>query len=105
MDTQQKELLRQYAYLKAEEKRITMQLEKLRPLVKDVMVAADAEKIESEFGSFTIKAVSVWKYSPAVEQAEKNVEKLKEKEKAEGVASCEPRYDLVFTAAKTPKIV
>lgn len=100
-----KEIFKQYAALKVEEKKVAGELEKLKPLVKDAIVSIDAEKIASEFGTFTLKPVPVWKFSSAVDAAKKEVERLQEKEKADGTASCEPRYDLVFTAPKAPQAI
>lgn len=98
-----KDLFKEYANLKIEEKRIKKQIEKLSPLVKEEMNKAGAQKVPSAFGTFTLKPVSVWKYSEAVDILEQKVDTLKESEKATGVAMSDVRYDLVFTAPKTPE--
>lgn len=89
---------RKYAALKIEEKRIKAELELLNPVIKDLMQKANADKVPSDWGTFTLKPVSVWKYSKAVDALEKKVDKLKAQEKAEGIADSDVRYDLVFKA-------
>lgn len=94
---------KKYADLKIQEKRIKAELEQLKPVITAEMSKVGAEKVPSDFGTFTLKPVPVWKYSEAVEKAQEAVDKLKEEEKAKGVAVSETRIDLVFTAPKVPK--
>lgn len=98
-----KENFERYAKLKAEEKRIKAEITELSPLLKEDIHAAGGDKVASDFGTFTLKPVKVWKYSEAVELAEKAVDELKEKEKATGIATSDVREDLVFTAPKAAK--
>lgn len=94
-----KDLFFNYAVAKKEEKRVKALLEELRPQVVAEMEAVNADKVPSEFGTFTLIPKSIWKYSPAVATAEKKVDELKEQEKAAGVAHSDVRYDLIFKDA------
>lgn len=95
-----KEDFYQYSLLKKEEKRVEAALKELRPKIVEQMGEANADKTTSEFGTFTVKPVSVYKYSKAVDDLLKKVDELKEDEKARGIATSDVRYDLVFTASK-----
>lgn len=95
----QKENLKLYAELKIQEKAIKTKLEELNPKVRDFISAQGVDKLPTTMGVFSLVAKAVWKYSPAVEKLEKEVDKLKEKEKAEGIATSDARYDLMFKAA------
>lgn len=90
--------LEKYAELKTLEKRVKAEIAELGPVIKTMLADAGADKVESDFGLFTLKSVPVWKYSAAVEEAEKKVDDLKADEKARGVAVAEPRVDLMFKA-------
>lgn len=96
-----KEQFKEYADLKVEEKKIKARLSELGPLLKDQIASAGGDKVESEFGLFTLKKVPVWKYSPAVEKLEEEVDTLKKVEKSTGVATSEERIDLMY---KEPKV-
>ena len=95
-----KNTFQEYALAKKEEKRIKALLDELRPQVVAEMEAVGADKVPSEFGTFTLIPKSIWKYSPAVDAAEKKVDELKEQEKATGVAHSDVRYDLIFKDVK-----
>jgi len=96
--------LREYAAVKAEIKRLEKQVEKLGPKIREIVTEhLKSDKVETDFGSFTISTVNVWKYSKAVTDAEEVVDKIKAEEKANGVATATPRYDLKFTAPKPAK--
>ena len=88
-----KELLQEYAELKAVEKSNTERLEFLKPLIVEEMRKIDADKVETEFGKFTVGSRATWQYSPAVE-------KVKEEEKANGKAKQVVSTVLTFTGIK-----
>lgn len=96
----QKENLKRYAELKIQEKAIKTELEELNPKVRDFISAQGVDKLPTTIGTFSLVAKTIWKFSPAVEKLEKEVDKLKEKEKADGTATSDARYDLIFKAAK-----
>lgn len=98
-----KELFQKYAEAKREEKRIKAVLDELRPQVVMEMEIVAADKVPSEFGTFSLVPKSIWKFSPAVSAAEEKVDKLKEEEKATGVAHSDVRYDLIFKDAPVKK--
>src|SRR5436190_12564799 len=88
-----KRLLAEYAELKSEEKVIADELARLQPLIKEAMNANGVDKVNTDFGAFTISSRSIWKYSPAVAD-------LQEKEKANGTAKQLVSSSLRFTAPK-----
>lgn len=94
----EKENLKRYAELKVQEKAIKDELAELNPKVKDFISAQGVDKLPTSLGVFSLVAKAVWKFSPAVEKLEKEVDKLKEKEKADGTATSDARYDLMFKA-------
>ena len=93
-----KETLKRYADLKVQEKSIKAEMEELNPLIKEHLSAEGVDKLPTTLGTFSLVPKAVWKYSPAVEKLEKEVDKLKEKEKADGTAQSDARYDLMFKA-------
>lgn len=95
-----KENLRRYAELKIQEKAIKAEIEDLGPKVREFISAQGVDKLPTTMGVFSLVAKAVWKYSPAVENAEKAVDKLKAQEKADGTATSDARYDLMFKAAE-----
>ena len=88
-----KEKLQEYASLKSEEKRIAERLEELGPEIREAMRAEDVDKVNTEFGAFSLSERSTWQYSPAVAE-------LQEKEKANGTAKKLVSTILRFTAPK-----
>ncbi len=92
----EKELFREYAELKIQEKKIKARIEELNPKIKEQIAAAGAEKVTTDFGNFTLSKRSTWEYSPAVE-------KLQEHEKAVGIAKKIESTSLVYSAAKVAK--
>lgn len=88
-----KEKFRKYAELKVEAKRIEEELDLLAPELKEVMMRTGTDKVETDFGNFTLGEQTRWKYSKAVEE-------LQETEKANGTASRVTSTTLRFTAPK-----
>ena len=68
-------------------------LEELKPQIVEEMRKVDVDKVETEFGNFSVGQMARWKYSKAVED-------LQEKEKATGVASQTVSTVLRFTKPK-----
>ncbi len=95
---EEKENLKRYAELKIQEKAIKAELEELNPKVRDFISSQGVDKLPTTMGVFSLVAKAVWKYSPAVKKLEDQVDKLKEKEKADGTATSDARYDLMFKA-------
>lgn len=95
-----KQLYEDYANLKEQEKVIAEKLDELKPQILAELADAGADKLETEHGNFTVTAKKTWKYSAAVEEAEKAVDGIKEKEKADGSATFEEKPILYFKAPK-----
>lgn len=93
-----KEKFKKYAELKIQEKLLKDELESLKPDIKNHINDSGFDKLESDFGIFSLKLVPVWKFSDKVKSALEEVEKLKEQEKADGTAQADMRSDLVFKA-------
>ena len=96
MDEKFKKLCADYAEAKVLAEACKKRIEEIAPVIKQKMLDESIDKMESEFGNFTLKYVPVWKYSLAVETAEQEVDKMKETEKANGVATNVIRNDLMF---------
>lgn len=100
MDDPIKDNLREYAELKIQEKKIKERIEFLNPTIKDYISDQNLDKIPTNLGVFSLKSVQVWEFSETVLNALVAVDKLKDREKADGTAKSRPRIDLMFTAAK-----
>jgi hypothetical protein len=95
-DEEFKKLLADYAEAKVLAEACKKRIEEIAPRIKEKMLNESIDKMESEYGNFTLKYVPVWTYSPDVEVLETRVERLKEEEKANGVATNVIRNDLMF---------
>ena len=89
-------LYEDYASLKLQEKEIEEKLNELKPLILQEFSDAGVDKLETDFGNFTVTNRKTWKYSPKVDEAEKVVDDLKEVEKADGTATAEEKPVLYF---------
>ncbi len=89
-----KEVLKEYAHLKSEEKRVTERIKELQPGIQEAMRANGADKVETDFGSFTLSERTTYQYSKAVED-------LQEKEKADGTAKKLVSSTLLFKPPKS----
>ena len=83
------EKLKRYAELKAEEKIIAEGIETLKPFIKEHIEGLGVDKLPTTLGTFTLSPRSTWKYSPAVEE-------LQKEEKAKGIAKQVTTNTLVF---------
>ena len=96
-----KQLFERYAQLKIKEKELKGEMDEIRPQVVSEIEAAEIDKVVIPgYGSVGFKIAKIWKFSHAVEQAELEIEGLKDKEKNEGKATFTERKDLVFNAEK-----
>ena len=98
-------LLEQYAQLKKQSKQITKQLKELEPQVLDQIMALDGEKLEAEYGTYSVISKKVWKYSDELVQKEADVKEMlklkKREEELKGTATLEAiRSSLRFQASK-----
>ncbi len=90
------EKMKTYVGLKAQEKAITAELDKLKPDILAYLGKLKVDKLPTSLGTFSVATKATWKYSEAVDN-------LQEKEKATGVAEQVVNYYVKFTAAKEPK--
>ena len=117
-----KELFTKYAQIKSDIKRLTSEAKELEPLVLEDMIKAEAERVRSDMGLFSITKSLTWKFSDAVtdieeilneelattiklleeSQAEKKkfIEATKEKEREDGIATFTEKVGLRFSEAK-----
>ncbi len=92
-----KDILERYAALKAAEKTLKTELAELNPQIKSFIIEQGADKLDSEYGTFSLKKVPQWQFSEVVQNLEDALEKEKEKEKATGTATrADDRIDLMF---------
>jgi len=88
-----KVLAAQYAELVAEEKTISARKEELQVKIKAGMADAGADRVETNFGTFSTYKTSRWEYSPAVKA-------LQEQEKEKGIATKTEAEAFKFTPVK-----
>lgn len=88
MDITPEEALKQYEELKIQEKEISKQIEKLKPIV--IEVVPEGEKLNTERGYFEKKSRVSWAFSAETEMKIKEIEEAKGEEKAKGIAN--PSY-------------
>lgn len=94
------EIIKEYAELKIEEKRVKARLEELAPDVKAEIVAAEVDKLPTSLGTFTIKKVKKWSYSETTKQLEADLKARKAMEEAEGIAEFMVQDQMEFREAK-----
>jgi hypothetical protein len=95
-----KEIFKQYAALKIKEKEIQEEIETLKPEIMEEIEESGADKIASDFGTFSLISIKKWKFSPAVEEAKKTLDCLQANEKADGTATFEENKQLKYFAPK-----
>lgn len=93
-------LFQEYAELKVKEREVEERLNELKPQVIEEMKGAGLDKQPTPLGNFTIQMSKKWKFSAEVNEAESRVKKLKEQEKADGIAECTEVPELKFFHAK-----
>ena len=85
--------LAKYADLKSKEKEIQEEIKEIGPEIVEFMENSNLDKLETVRGSFILSPYTVWEFS-------EEVEKLKEKEKAEGIAKKKVTTSLRFNKPK-----
>lgn len=88
-----KSKLKRYAELKVKMKEMEAEIEELNPEIKAYVIGEGVDKLPTNLGTFSVESRGTWEYSPAVE-------KLKEEEKAKGVAKKVITTSLKFLPAK-----
>lgn len=95
-----KEVFENLALLEQNKKRLEAEIEVARTAVAEEMQKHEADKVESEYGSFFFTTRKKWKYSPMVEALEKGLKEQKKIEEETKVAIAEETKSLSFRAAK-----
>ena len=98
MNTQ---LFQDYAQLKIQEKQLKEQIDSLKEEVIKEMQGADLDKQPTELGTFTIQSSKKWTFTKEVESAQKEVERLKKHEQANGKATFTEVPELKFFHIKS----
>ena len=91
-----KSLFVQYAELDSSIKALEEEKNALKPQVIEEIKKSGAEKIESDFGNFTIVSKNTYSYSSKVNEAETKLKTLKKKEEADGTAKAKVTEFLYF---------
>lgn len=79
------EVFEEYESLKLEEKKIKERLDELKPSI--IEAVPEDKEIQLTYGFIKVQNRSTWKFSPAVDEAKKEVKKLEAEEKAKGIAT------------------
>ena len=96
----QNTLLKEYVKLEEKFKALETEKKELRTKIVEDMTKAKMEKIETDFGSFTICQKASWKYTEAVEKIEDRLKIARIKEQEKGLAKRSVTEYLLFTAPK-----
>ena len=98
--TMQKELLKEYVKLETKFKELEEQKKALREEIVQAMRKEKMEKVETDFGSFTICYKSSYAYTDAIKKLEDKVKIAKIKEQEKGIAEKTTSEYLLFKAPK-----
>jgi hypothetical protein len=93
---QNDELLRKYVMLELSFKALEEQKKALREEIVEDFKKKGLEKVNSEFGSFTICNKTSWKYSESIKSLENKVKIAKDKEQKKGIAKVTISEYLLF---------
>jgi len=94
------DLLRRYAAARAKQDVIVAELKELSMEIVENFDAIGKTKQPTSLGTFSLASRKSWKYSPAIEEAEEVVEKMKGEEQQRGVAQYEETRYLKFSSVK-----
>ena len=95
-----KELFKEYAELKIEEKKVKARVEELNPIIRKEILDMGLDKLPTSLGNFNIKKVKRWTYTPAVNEAKQRLDELKAAEEATGTATFVEVEQLEFRETK-----
>ena len=83
-------VIKRYAEIRAESKKLTEEAKELEPQVTDLIMAQDGERLETAYATFSFVSYKKWKYSEALVKTEKTFKEqvavLKKNEEIEGKA-------------------
>lgn len=92
----QKELLSKYVKLEEKFKSLEEEKKLLREEIVEDFKKNKLEKVESDWGSFTICEKKSWKYSDKIKSLEDKVKIAKDKEQKKGIAEMSTSEYLLF---------
>lgn len=98
-----KEILQEYLTLQKEKERIEERQTEIKDDILVEMLDSQLDKIESDFGSFTVTRRKTWKYSSKVDELKNLVDDRKEQEEKDGTATFTEKPGLIFTSLKEKK--
>lgn len=93
-------LLEEYVIIEEQFKLIEQKKKDARAAIVADFTKKNIEKVETDFGSFTISSRTVWSYTDAVKKLEEKVKIAKTKEQEKGVADATTTEFLLYTAPK-----
>ena len=97
-----KTILGEYAEAKAQMKYWADKESQLKPAITAFMIQEDADKIDSEFGTFSLAKRKSWAYPQPIVEMEADLKVAKKTAEAKGDATYEEKPYFVF---KEPKVV
>lgn len=91
-------ILKDYIRLKIAGKSLEAEIDTIKPAVKDILLAVDAQDtpIETEDGKLNLRPRRKWTYSPELEARMSEVKAAQKYEEATGKAVFETSYDIYF---------
>lgn len=89
-----------YASYKIEAAILEKKMEELKPLIIEEMIANEAEKVNTDWGAFTLQQNRKWTFSDEVEGIRTELKDKEAKEKATGTATYEETPILKFIQKK-----
>ena len=95
-----KETIKEYADLELQKSNIEARQAEIKLAFLDSLKKLEADKVESEFGSFRIVQRNSWKYSDKIKVLEDGVKEAKKAEETAGTATKEIKESLTFYPVK-----
>lgn len=95
-----KKTLARYAELKVSIQTMDDELGLLKDEIVAGMREVGADKLDADYGTFSLAVKKTWKYSPVVESLGEQLDITKKQEQADGTAECEENKYLVFKAKR-----
>jgi len=96
----QTELLKQYAALETEFRILEEKKAVLRMSILEDLKKNQRDKVESEYGKFTVAHKITWTYTPAVTQLDERLKIARFKEQEKGLAKATQSDYLLFKGIK-----
>jgi hypothetical protein len=91
-------ILKDYIKLKLAAKSLESDMDKIKPLVKDILISVNAEDtpVETVDGKLYLRPRRKWTYSPELEARMAEVKAAQKYEEATGKANPETAFDIYF---------